>query len=273
MAAEPTLAASLMGEFSLAGRVAVITGAGSGIGRETAHVLAQAGARVVLADVNVAGLAQTEALVKGAGGTVAVVPTDVTRRAEMDALGTAAISQFGRLDIWVNAAGIILSVPMAEASEDEIDRVIAVNQKAVYAGCAVAGRLMAGQGSGAIVNISSAGGEMVTPGLSIYCMTKAAVNMITRSAAKEFGPHGVRANAVAPGWVDTPLGNHGFRGHNGAIDPDKYEQGVAMRAQMSPIGLTGTPHDIAMTVLYLVSDASRFMTGQVLRPNGGVMMG
>ena len=272
MAAGSTLAAPLQNEFSLADRVAVVTGAGSGIGRESARVLAQAGARVVLADVNVAGLAETCATIENEGGSALVQVTDVSRRAEVEALGAAAVARFGRLDDWHNAAGVIGSVPMMEASEDEIDRIIAVNQKGAYAGCAVAGKHMVAGGSGSIINISSAGGEMASRGLSIYCMTKAAVNMITRCAAQEFGPHGIRANAIAPGWVDTPIGTHGFRGHNGAVDPDKYAQGLRLREQMSPLGLTGVPHDIAMSVLFLASDASQFMTGQILRPNGGVSM-
>jgi 3-oxoacyl-[acyl-carrier protein] reductase len=103
-------------------------------------------------------------------------------------------------------------------------------------------------------------------------MTKAAVNMLTRTVAKEMGQYGIRANAVAPGWVETPMGTHGFRGADGRIDPAKRDEGVRLRAQASPLGVVGTARDIALAVLYLASDASRFVTGQVLRPNGGVRM-
>ena len=110
------------------------------------------------------------------------------------------------------------------------------------------------------------------PGLSIYSMTKAAVNMLTRTTAKEFGPFGIRVNAVAPGWVDTPMGTHSFRDKKGDVDPVLRAEGVRQRAQVSPLGITGTPRDIALAILYLATDASRFVTGQIMRPNGGVAM-
>lgn len=272
MDTEPAFHAQLAREFSLAGRVAVVTGAGSGIGRETAHVLAQAGAKVVLADVNASGLEETRLLVAGDGGTALVQQTDVTRRAQVEALAEAALAGFGKIDIWVNCAGIIVSVPIVDASEEQIDRVIAVNLKGVYSGCAVAGRVMRAAGSGCIINLSSGGGEAAVPGLSIYSMTKAAVNMLTKTTAKELGPFGVRANVIAPGWVDTPMGTHGFRDESGAVDPEKLATGLRQREQSSPLGITGVPRDIALAALYLASDAARFVTGQVIRPNGGVAM-
>jgi len=103
-------------------------------------------------------------------------------------------------------------------------------------------------------------------------MTKSAVNTLTRACAKEFGPFGVRVNAIAPGWIDTPLANFRFRDASGAIDPQLREQGLRDRAKASPLGLTGEPRDVALAMLYLASDASRFVTGQVLRPNGGASM-
>lgn len=127
-------------------------------------------------------------------------------------------------------------------------------------------------GAGSIINVSSGGGESAVPGLSIYSLTKAAVNMLTRTVAKEFGPFGIRANAVAPGWIDTPMVMYGFRDDSGAIDPMQREEVIRQRAQASPLGLTGVPRDIALAILYLASDASRFVTGQNLRPNGGVAM-
>ena len=256
-------------EFGLAGRVAVVTGAASGIGRACAVVLAEAGAQVVLADIDRAGLAETATLI---GAAATVQPTDMARRAEIAALAAAALGAHGRLDIWVNCAAILVRKPIVEAEEADIDRVIAVNLKGVYAGCAEAAKAMRATGAGAIVNISSAGGESSPPGLSIYAMTKAGVNAITRSAAREFGTWGIRVNGVAPGWVDTPLGTGGFRDASGALDPTSYAAGLKARAAASPLGITGEPRDIALAVLYLASDAARFVTGQLLRPNGGIAM-
>lgn len=258
--------------FALAGRVAVITGAASGIGRESARVLAEAGARVVIADIDEGGLEETAAYVAQAGGLALAVRTDVSQRGEVEALAAHAAQSCGRIDGWVNCAGTILSRPILDVSETDLDRVLSINLNGVYWGCAAAARVMKAAGTGSIINISSSGGESAVPGISLYSMSKAAVNMLTRTAAAEFGPHGIRVNAVAPGWVDTPMGTHSFRDASGAIDAGKREEGIALRKRVSPLGIVGTPRDIGLAVLYLASDASRFMTGQILRPNGGVSM-
>lgn len=127
-------------------------------------------------------------------------------------------------------------------------------------------------GSGSIINLSSAGAESPAPGLSIYSMTKAAVNALTRTAASEFGPYGIRVNAVAPGWVDTPMGLHRIAGKSGEIDSAERASFIEQRAAISPLGIAGTPRDIALAILYLAADASRFITGQIIRPNGGIAM-
>lgn len=258
--------------FALDGRVAVITGASSGLGRETALVLAQAGAAPVLCDVNQAGLEETAALVERTGAKPLLCRTDVSQRAEVKSAADKAQAISGKVEIWVNVAGIIVHRPVIDAVEEEVDRMLAVNLKGIYWGCAAAGRVMREGGKGSIINFSSSGADNPVPGLSLYSMTKAAVNMLTRTVAKEMGPYAIRANAVAPGWVETPMGTHTFRGEDGIIDPAKREEGLRLRAAASPLGIVGTPRDIAMAVLYLASDASRFVTGQVLRPNGGVSM-
>jgi 3-oxoacyl-[acyl-carrier protein] reductase len=131
---------------------------------------------------------------------------------------------------------------------------------------------MSGARRGSIINISSAGGEVPAPTISVYGMTKAAVIHLTKTAAVELGPHGVRANAVAPGWIDTPMNAHYWAREDGTPDPEAKRQIVTARRNQSPLGITGETTDITYAMLYLASDASRFMTGEVLRPNGGVFM-
>jgi len=262
----------LIRNFALNGRVAVITGAASGIGRETALVLAEAGATPLLCDVNEAGLAETAELIQQRGSSAPTLYVDVSQREQVDAAAEQALAINGKVDIWVNVAGIIVNRPIIEAQEAEVEKMLSINQKGVYWGCSAAGRVMKAGGSGSIINLSSSGADSPVPGLSLYSMTKAAVNMLTRTAATELGPHGIRVNAIAPGWVETPMGTHSFRGEDGEIDPAKREEGLKLRAKASPLGIVGTPRDIALAVLYLASDASKFMTGQILRPNGGVAM-
>ena len=256
--------------FSLAGRSAVITGAGSGLGRETARLFAQAGAAVMLADVDMAGLEATADMVRGAGGTAVLHPTDVADRDSVEALADAAVGAFGRVDGWVNSAGVTLWKGVIEASREEAERVVAINMMGTYWGCAAAGRVMTASGGGTIVNISSTAGDSPVPTLSVYGMTKAAVNQLTRVCAKEFGPAGIRVNAVVPGWIDTPINTSMYRDAAGAVDLDQREKVIKQMAAMSPLGLTGEALDIAMAVLYLSSAASRYVTGELLRVSGGV---
>jgi 3-oxoacyl-[acyl-carrier protein] reductase len=258
--------------FSLDGRVAVITGAASGIGRQTAITLAQAGAHVVLADIDEARLDETRAAIENFGGKASTRRVDITDREEVEALADFAIEATGRIDVWANIAGVILTVPIVDAREDQLDRLIDVNLKGTYWGCAAAARRMTAQGRGSIVNISSAGADFPAPGLSIYAMTKSAVSMLTRTLAHEVGPFGVRANAIAPGFIDTPMIAYRYSTPDGGIDEAKRAAILADRAKGSVLGMTGEASDIAYAILYLASDAARFVTGQVLRPNGGVAM-
>lgn len=262
----------LIAEFSLRDRVAVITGAASGIGQETARVFAQAGALVVLADLDVAGLEASAAMVAELGGEAVTHVTNVARRAEVEALADLAFGQRGRLDAWVNAAGILTDFAILDAEEAEIDRLFTTNLKGQYWGCAAAGRVMKAQGSGSIVNISSAAADNPKPMLSAYSISKAGVNMLTRSAAVEFGAFHCRVNAIAPGFIETPMVASAWLDSEGQIDPVQREEFLRARAGSTPLGLTGRPRDIAHAALYLASDLSRFVTGQVLRANGGLVM-
>jgi len=273
--ARPMLAPELTQQFSLAGRIAVITGAAGGIGRQAAITFAQAGADVVIADVGVKGLEETAALVAEAGGIALVVPTDVSDRDAVEALAAAAVAAHGRIDVWANVAGIIRYAPITEVTPEDLAAIVGVNQFGTYWGVAAAGRIMAanpGSPGGSIINITSAGGDMPAPTLSVYAMTKAAVAHLTRCAAVEFGPSGIRVNAVAPGFTDTPMVQGNWTRPDGSVDEEARSFMMGVRAAQSPLGTTATPEDQTLAMLYLASDASKFVTGQILRPNGGVYM-
>jgi 3-oxoacyl-[acyl-carrier protein] reductase len=269
-ATRPGLSDELVTAFSLLGRNAVVTGAAGGIGRQAAITFAQAGADVVIADVAVDGLAETEALVAETGGRVTVVPTDVAERSQVNQLAVAALKAGGRLDVWANVAGVIRNSLIVDTTPDDLELVTRVNQFGMFWGVAAAGRAM--KNGGSIINVTSAGGDMPAPGLSVYAMTKAAIAHLTRCAAAELGAASIRVNAVAPGFTDTPMVQRNWIRPDGTVDDDARRTLLAMRSDQSPLGVTGTVEDQSWAMLYLASDASRFVTGQVLRPNGGVVM-
>ena len=266
----PALSSELIEQFSLHGRTAVITGAAGGIGRQAAITFTQAGADVVIADVGVAGLEETAEMVAAAGGTATVVPTDVSDRDQVNALADAAIKTHGRLDVWANVAGVIRYMNIVDATPEDVEFITKVNLWGTYWGVAAAGRTMTKGGS--IINVSSAGGDMPAPTLSIYAMTKAAVSHLTRCAAVELGANDIRVNAIAPGFTDTPMLQGRWTNADGSIDEAERESYTNTRAAQSPLRTIATPEDQTWAMLYLASDASRFVTGQVIRPNGGVVM-
>jgi 3-oxoacyl-[acyl-carrier protein] reductase len=255
--------------FDVSGLVAVVTGAGSGIGRATAIHLAGAGATVVCADIDSGAAGETA---DQASGDSYAVRADVARRASVEQLVTGVVDRHGRVDAMCNIAGIITEAPMLELSEPELDRIMAVNLKGVLFGCQAAGRVMASAGRGSIVNMSSAVVDSPGAGVGAYAMTKAGVSQLTKTLAVELGARGVRVNAVAPGITVTAMTARHYTRADGTIDEDRRAARLASLRALSPMNAVGVPEDIAYAVRYLLSDAARFVTGQVLRVNGGAMM-
>lgn len=263
---------SIIDAFDLRDRVAVVTGAGGGIGREAARVFAGAGAAVVVSDLAGAALDATVDDLRGRGATVLAVAADVRRKDEVDAIAAAALDAHGRIDVWANVAAILRHTPFLDTPEQVLDDVVAVNLKGTYFGCQAAGRAMVAAGRGSIINIASQGMDMPTAGISVYSLTKAAVAMLTQTVATELGPHGVRANSIAPGFISTPMTAYRWTAEDGTVDEAKRREVLEQLAAMTPLRTTGEPIDIALPMLFLASDASRYITGQVLRPNGGGSM-
>ncbi|MER6260004.1 MULTISPECIES: SDR family NAD(P)-dependent oxidoreductase [unclassified Streptomyces] len=247
--------------YDLSGRTAFVTGAAGGIGRASAVLLAEAGATVHCADRDPDGLHGTAALIKDRGGTAHPHVLDVTDRARL----AEAVRSCGRLDVLAAIAGIMHSSPVLDTRDEDLDRVLEVNFKGVLYACQEAARLMLDRGTrGSIVTMASGAVDTGGAGLLCYGAAKAAVVQLTKTLATEMGPHGIRVNAIAPGWVRTPMTNR--------HDREAQAHTETVMARMAPLGRVGEPDDIAHAVLHLASDASAFTTGQILRPNGGVAM-
>ncbi|MFB8141090.1 SDR family NAD(P)-dependent oxidoreductase [Streptomyces parvus] len=247
--------------YDLTGRAAFVTGAASGIGRASALLLAEAGAVVHCADRDETGLRRTYDLIAGAGGRARTHPLDVTDRDRV----RAAVVDAGHLDILVAAAGIMHTSSALETADEDLDRVLAVNFKGVLYACQEVARSMTARSApGSLITMASGAVDSASAGLLCYSVAKAAVVQLTKTLATELGAHAIRVNAVAPGWVRTPMTDR--------HDADAQHRAEATMARISPLGRVGEPEDVAHTVLHLASDASAFMTGQILRPNGGVAM-
>lgn len=242
----------------LGGRVAVVTGVASGIGRAIALELAAEGARVVGCDVDDAG---GEVTMRDIG---LYRHADVSREAEVEALVAATMEDLGSLDIYVNNAAVQIEKELVETTEADLDRIIATNVKGVFFGCKHAVRAMTATG-GVIVNLASVLSFVADGLLAAYCATKGAVLGITRATAVQYGQYGIRCNAICPGDVDTPL----LRAYvDAGDDPEGRLREVASK---SPLGRVADPKEIARSVVYLSSDDSSFMSGQTLVVDGGLM--
>lgn len=242
------------------GKVAVVTGAASGIGRATSVLLARRGAHVVVNDLSTEGAAAVEAEIVGLGGTAEAMAGDVTEAGYIDALFDGVVARHGRLDVVHNNVGAGGRGTLVDLGDEEWERGIAINLTSVFRGTRAALRIMSEQGSGAIVNTASMSGYAKIRGVTPYYGTaKAAVVHLTREAAIEGGPHGVRANAVLPGSVRTPA----FEGYIGSPE--------AMAAYVADIPLRrmAEPVDIARLVAFLASDDAAVITGVGIPVDGG----
>jgi 3-oxoacyl-[acyl-carrier protein] reductase len=236
-------------------------------------MLAAAGASVVVGDINDAAGQATVESIRARDGRAEFAHVDVAQREDVDALVATAVQRFGGLDILCNIAGVPAPVrPMLEVSIDDVNREFATTLRACLYGCQAAAPVMAATGRGAIVNISSTVYDQPAAGYGLYYLGKQAVTALTRVLALELGPAGIRVNAIAPGVTLTNFSTRYFTGPDGTVDEQRKQEWLARGAARSPLGIVGTPEDQALLVLYLVSDASRFVTGQLLRANGGWTM-
>jgi 3-oxoacyl-[acyl-carrier protein] reductase len=255
--------------FDLSGQVAIVTGGGSGIGEATCEVLAEAGATVVVADIDTDAAKATATRITDGGGSAVSARVDITSRAELESLVDGVVAEQGRLDIMCNIAGIPSDGHIEDVTEAELERVISVNVKGVFYGCQAAVRAMKPQRSGVIINTSSTGIDIPVPGNGVYAMTKAAVASLTMVLATEAGPHGIRVNAIAPGATLTNFTKRHLYDESGQIAQDRFDAFVERMKSYSPLSIVGDPLDQALLILYLVSPAAKYATGNLFRVNGG----
>ncbi len=239
-------------------KVAIITGGAKGIGRETALLFAREGAKVVIGDFDVTAGQQTLADLKATAAQALFFEVDVTDRASVKRMVDGTVAEFGRVDILINNAGLTADAFLTKMTEEQWDRVIAVNLKGVFNCTQVVAPIMMEQGSGVILNASSVVGVYGNIGQTNYAATKAGVIGMTKSWAKELGKKGIRVNALAPGFIVTAMT---------AKVPEKV---LELMKSRTPLGRLGEPQDVAAAYLFLASDEASYITGQVLGVDGGL---
>ena len=242
----------------LRGRVALVTGASGGLGAHFAGVLAGAGARVAVAARRVAACGAVCDAIRAAGGEAAPLPLDVADAASARAAVAAVAERWGRLDVLVNNAGIAATAPALDLAEADWDAVVDTNLKGAFLVAQAAAGVMKGAGGGSIVNVASILGLRVAGGVAAYAASKAGLVQLTRALALEWARHGVRVNALCPGYIETDINRDFFRS----------EAGVAMLRRV-PQRRLGRPEDLDGALLLLCSEASRYMTGAEIAVDGG----
>src|ERR1017187_977811 len=251
----------------LAGKIALITGGASGIGRATALLFAREGAAIGLADVNVDAGQRVADEIARSGGRAFFEPIDVTQAADCQRLTERAIREYGQIDILFNNAGIIRRATVLDLSEEDWDRVMAVNVKSIYLLSREVIPHMQQAGGGAIINTASGWGLAGGAKAAVYCASKGAVVLLTKAMAIDYGPQKIRVNCICPGDTDT-----------GMLREEALQLGEQMSRFLAesakrPLGRVGTPEEIAQAALYLASDASSFVTGTALIVDGGGLAG
>jgi 3-oxoacyl-[acyl-carrier protein] reductase len=240
-----------------AGKVALVTGASRGIGREIAEKLAQNGAKVVVNFANNPNKAEEVVNgIKQSGGDAIAIQADISKVAEVEMLFQKTLEAYGQIDILVNNAGIMITKPIAQVTEEDFDSQFAINVKGTFFACQQAAKHMSHNGR--IINFSTSVNGAMFPAYSVYAGTKGAVEQFTRQLAKELGPKGITINAIAPGPINTELFSVG-----------KSEEQIKNIVNLNSFGRLGEPEDIAGVVLFLSSKESQWMTGQTIRVNGG----
>jgi 3-oxoacyl-[acyl-carrier protein] reductase len=249
----------------LQGKVGIVTGAGSGIGRAVAVAFAAEGAKVVVCDRRTDGEGEaTVHAIREAGGEAIYVAADVSREADVKALIAFAVESFGRLDVMVNNAGVMVAKPLEELTEEDFDFVTSVNQKGTFFGTKHAVAAMRAGGGGSIINTSSIAADHGQHGGFVYAGTKGAILSMTRTAAAELAEFNIRVNAVQPGVTQT-----GILAASGVTETPEQTDRILRETPLGP--RRGSPEDCAPLYVFLASDESAFITGQKLAVDGGIL--
>lgn len=250
------------GLFDLKGRVAVVTGGGSGLGAAMSIGLAQAGVQVVIGDVNLKGAEATHATIEDQGGVSIAVPLDVTNRNEVNQLADRVEREFGRVDILINSAGSAFRSPAEDFPEDKLDFILDLNLKGTYLCCQAFGRKMLSQGKGSVINIASIGSFVAYPWASAYLASKGGVLQLTKALALEWRTRGVRVNGIGPTLMDSPLVRAAAQKSSVTSD--------FIKARMIRPRL-GLPRELIGTAIFLASDASALVTGHIVMCDDGYL--